>query len=470
MLQNYNKYLKYKNKYLDLKGGILSDGQVNKLLMNKIPFKKIESLIDEEKEYSDLEVDNIIPSILHITIRVLRVPGSGIVKKVAIEKHEVYIENDLYPNLYDDEGNINMKLKSESEEWCKQQIVSAMEKNIKNIYQSNTNLVLSNIVEYLNLAREYDYKVDINLPNDLSIAREEQLKIIPDNILFEKNIKILSNIKEQLIYSNKEDDALSWIYQLQLFIKEGFEKYLEDGHAIIKSLIPLEKIKIKECDSVDSTDLVNIRIGFVPMIEDSTVKMLSKELDDAYPEQNILHISILAARVHKDNLHKINKIVSDSYELLTNTIIKKLNIENYDLHNVSLSGLQQMFTYIFYNPDDYQYFTLITRLFNIILIHNLIHHGYIYRDDEPSWVASSPVKDMFRTNIADYGIVQFGTNMHLHFTIHIQQNFKPISDKLLEMEKTIINKQEKFISIYSAIDVLPAEYIKETNIIGKVMI
>jgi len=79
-------------------------------------------------------------------------------------------EADKFPNLYDNDGNIDFDKLPLAHEECKRCVKSKMESHTGVIVQSNTNLDLGDrgIKPYIELAKEYNYTVQFILPkNDL---------------------------------------------------------------------------------------------------------------------------------------------------------------------------------------------------------------------------------------------------------------------------------------------------------------
>lgn len=65
-------------------------------------------------------------------------------------------------------------------EWCKENIKYNMENNIKDIYQTIYNLNPNEIIDYLRLAVKYNYKVELTLSNIMNKTDNKLMKIISD--------------------------------------------------------------------------------------------------------------------------------------------------------------------------------------------------------------------------------------------------------------------------------------------------
>lgn len=198
------KYLKYKNKYIDLKKKML--GGVNGV------------------------------KTLYITIGV---PGSGKTtrcERTAQMHHGVRFEADDYPGLYEPE--FNPKKLGEAHTWCKKNVLESMEAGIEDIYQSNTNLNPRDMLDYLDMASKYGYIVKIitppdgnllhystTIPYDAQISHvkmvrsgeiegQKQIPIAQMNtmiVTFEKNIGIIRKIKMELTDIDMENVPSAWI-------------------------------------------------------------------------------------------------------------------------------------------------------------------------------------------------------------------------------------------------------------------
>jgi hypothetical protein len=206
-MNNNSKYLKYKNKYLQLKNNLL--GGVGGI------------------------------KTLYITIGV---PGSGKTsrcQRTATSLGGVRYEADDFPGLYD--GGFRQNLLKLAHAWCKENVKKAMEINVEDIYQSNTNLNPRDMMDYLEFARTHSYRVKIIIPEKGNLlhystpmpyesqirhvkmvrsgAIEDQ-KIIPEQamngmiVIFEKNIEIIRKIKSELDANDMEHDPGSWIRQI----------------------------------------------------------------------------------------------------------------------------------------------------------------------------------------------------------------------------------------------------------------
>ncbi len=125
--------------------------------------------------------------------------------------------------------------------WCKQNVTDAMIKNTEDIYQSNTNLNPRDMLDYLQLAVTYSYKVKIiipeqdkllHYPTELSYDNQkvhvinvrsgavDGQKSIPEVAmnrmitLFETNIGLIRRIKSEFDENDLESNPQSWIEQI----------------------------------------------------------------------------------------------------------------------------------------------------------------------------------------------------------------------------------------------------------------
>ena len=162
---------------------------------------------------------------------IVGVPGSGkttLAKRIA---HDSCIcEADKYPDLYQN-GVLQKELLSHAHQWCQAQVKERMVARVKTIVQSNTNLELSHIYPYLELAHLHSYSVKIITPSysllhypfdtkrdvqtdKLCVVRSSGERLIPIPIMkrliatFDKNIlsivKIASHTDPQLIINEME--------------------------------------------------------------------------------------------------------------------------------------------------------------------------------------------------------------------------------------------------------------------------
>ena len=163
-----NKALKYKRKYLLLKGGNHHDRtlyinfEYPKTDSNTIRCKSRE--IDEEK-------DKFYESIQSINV---------------------------YSSLSD------IKLKNETIIWCINNIRSDMINNTKDIYHINYSFNPKDIIDYLNLAVEYKYKVVISLPDITGKIGEETININKMNRII---LELKTQVNDPNVWIDKINDT-----------------------------------------------------------------------------------------------------------------------------------------------------------------------------------------------------------------------------------------------------------------------
>jgi hypothetical protein len=145
----YNKALKYKRKYLLLKGGNHDD----RTLYINFEYPKIDSNTIRCKSR---EVD---------------------------EKKDEFYESSQYINIYSSNLDSDIKLKNKTIDWCIDNIESNMKNNVKDIYHTNYSFNPKDIIDYLNLAVQYNYKVIISLPDITKKTGEEIININKMNII-----------------------------------------------------------------------------------------------------------------------------------------------------------------------------------------------------------------------------------------------------------------------------------------------
>jgi hypothetical protein len=215
---NSRKYLKYKNKYLELK---------NKLFGGANGIKT-----------------------LYISIGI---PGSGKTSRFqrSANIHKgVRFEADEYPGLYN--PSLVFEKLRDAHQWCKDNVQASMEQAIEDIYQSNTNLNPRDMLDYLELADRFGYQVKIIIPeehnsinplegnllhypnsltyeqqkNHLKYVRsgqiEDQKQIPPEAMermitLYEQNIGLIRRIKKELDEIDSESNPRSWIEKINFY-------------------------------------------------------------------------------------------------------------------------------------------------------------------------------------------------------------------------------------------------------------
>lgn len=155
---------------------------------------------------------------LHIAFGV---PGSGkttlfeiLSKQNKNIKNITRFEADEYPGLYTlEEKNINIngiilkkkflvfnfKKLGEAHKWCKDNVENAMKKNTENIYQSNTNLSVCDMFDYLTLAYKYDYIIKIHIP------KQNKLLKYPTNITFNEQVIIAKQHRSKINYNENNE-------------------------------------------------------------------------------------------------------------------------------------------------------------------------------------------------------------------------------------------------------------------------
>lgn len=145
----YEKYLKYKKKYLNLKNQF---GGYN---------GKIYILVGP--------------------------PGSGKStrsKELSIGQERLICEADKFPGLYNARGDIDFKKSAAAHASCKLCVDNLMKAREPIIVQANTNLNLGSkgIKPYIEMARKYNYEVDIILPTDdlLYFNIDKEGKMLPE--------------------------------------------------------------------------------------------------------------------------------------------------------------------------------------------------------------------------------------------------------------------------------------------------
>jgi predicted kinase len=162
----YEKYLKYKKKYLDLKNQ--SGGYNGKLYILVGP------------------------------------PGSGKstrAKELATDQERLICEADKFPGLYNARGDIDFKKSASAHASCKLCVENLMTVKEPIIVQANTNLNLGNkgIKPYIEMARKYNYEVDIILPTDdllyFNIDKEGKLSPEQKREMQIKHLKDARNIR-----------------------------------------------------------------------------------------------------------------------------------------------------------------------------------------------------------------------------------------------------------------------------------
>jgi hypothetical protein len=93
---------------------------------------------------------------------IIGVSGSG-KSSFAKTMTENICEADAFPNLYENGLLVSSKL-SVAHQACSNQVEQFMMAGIEKIAQANTNLDLRSIKSYIELAKEYKYKVHLILP------------------------------------------------------------------------------------------------------------------------------------------------------------------------------------------------------------------------------------------------------------------------------------------------------------------
>jgi len=213
------KYLKYKNKYLELKNYIVGGANGIKTL--------------------------------YISIGI---PGSGKTSRFersATLHKGLRFEADDYPGLYT--PIFDRSKLGHAHEWCKENVKLSMEKNppIEDIYQSNTNINPRDMLDYLKLAVKHGYQVKIIIPeegkllfyptdktyeqqkNYLKYVRSGKIhgqKEIPSTSmdrminLYERNIVSIRKIKKELYEIDKENDPQTWIDKINQYFPEQIRR------------------------------------------------------------------------------------------------------------------------------------------------------------------------------------------------------------------------------------------------------
>jgi predicted kinase len=157
----YEKYLKYKKKYLDLKNQV---GGYN----GKI----------------------------YILVGPAGAGKSTRAKELATGQERLICEADKFPGLYNARGDIDFKKSASAHSSCKSCVEDLMRVKEPIIVQANTNLNLGNkgIKPYIEMARDYDYEVDIILPTDdlLYFNIDKEGKLSPE----EKREMQIKHLKE----------------------------------------------------------------------------------------------------------------------------------------------------------------------------------------------------------------------------------------------------------------------------------
>jgi hypothetical protein len=216
-MNSNSKYFKYKNKYLQLKNNLLGGQGGTKTL--------------------------------YITIGV---PGSG--KTTRCERAAqilkgVRYEADDFSGLYD--GGFKPELLPAAHAWCKENVKKAMTDNIEDIYQSNTNLNPRDMLNYLQFAVTYSYKVKIIIPEQDKLLHYPTELLYPDQkahvievrsgvvdgqksipigamnsmiTLFETNIGRIRKIKSELDENDLERNPQSWIDQINILFPRPLPK------------------------------------------------------------------------------------------------------------------------------------------------------------------------------------------------------------------------------------------------------
>jgi len=141
-------------------------------------------------------------------------------------------ETDAYPNLYSPKGIIDFKKLKSAHEWNLAEFGKGAKSADPILIQSNTNLHPPHMINYLEIAKKFGYRVRIILPsNDLlyyphNFNSAEQIetmvkvrsvgpKIIPADTIRKMCDDFLKTKKFVEQYKNENEDPLVWIERIQ---------------------------------------------------------------------------------------------------------------------------------------------------------------------------------------------------------------------------------------------------------------
>ncbi len=165
-----NKALKYKRKYLLLKGGNHHD----RTLYINFEYPKTDSNTIRCKSR---EID---------------------------EEKDKFYESTQSINVYSSNLDSDIKLKNKTINWCIDNIRSNMENNTKDIYHINYSFNPKDIIDYLKLAVEYKYKVVISLPDITEKSGEEIINI---NKMNEIILELKTNVNDPNVWIDRINET-----------------------------------------------------------------------------------------------------------------------------------------------------------------------------------------------------------------------------------------------------------------------
>ena len=175
----YKKYLKYKQKYQQLKmlGGISGIKTLHISVGVPGSGKTTRAKISNEIINNSTRLQpSITREVLGEQVIEHFIPSS---RPTIVLENAVRFEADDFPGLYDIDGKIKpfdshgISNFFKAHQWCTGLVEDAMIKDIEDIYQSNTNLEPGFLIKYLELAINYGYEVDIILPPTGSIIHSQ---------------------------------------------------------------------------------------------------------------------------------------------------------------------------------------------------------------------------------------------------------------------------------------------------------